>query len=232
MRLAKEAWPFFTPFAAAALVLALLRQPWWAAAALGAGLLVLLFFRDPARRFDGDVEVVLAAADGVVTGIETVEDPLVGPGPRHRVATFLSVFDVHVQRAPIAGTVVKSHGAKGRKVAAFRPDAATVNESHLTVLRGEQGEIVGVRQIAGLLARRVVPYLSLGDTVRRGDHLGLIKFGSRVDVLVPPSYRILVDVGARLRAGETPLAIPEVAGKSVTVPRTNDDGAGSRPSPP
>ena len=210
MRFAREAWPFVVPFAAAALVLLLLREPWWAAAAAVIGLLVLLFFRDPSRAFDGGSAVVVAAADGVVTAIDTVEDPLVAPGKHVRVATFLSVFDVHVQRAPIAGKVVASHAAKGRKVAAFRPDADVVNESHLTVLRGERGEVVGVRQIAGLLARRVVPYLGLGDAVRRSDHLGLIKFGSRVDVFVPPSYRILVAVGARMRAGETPLAMPDV----------------------
>jgi phosphatidylserine decarboxylase len=206
MRFAREAWPFVLPFAAVALLLLLLRHPWWAAVAITVGLLVLLFFRDPTRRSSGAPEMVLAAADGVVTGIETVEDPLVGPGTWLRVATFLSVFDVHVQRTPIAGAVVASHASRGRKVAAFKPEAATVNESHLTVLRDEAGRHVGVRQIAGLLARRVVPYLRVGDSVERGDHLGVIKFGSRVDVLVPPTYRILVAVGQRMRAGETPLA--------------------------
>jgi phosphatidylserine decarboxylase len=211
MRFAKEAWPFVLPFVAAALLLAWLGRFGWAALAGVVGALVLLFFRDPARRFDGPPELVLAAADGVVTSVETVEDPLVGPGARHRVATFLSAFDVHVQRSPIAGSVVASHAARGRKVAAFRPDADRVNESHLTVLRGPGGELVGVRQIAGLIARRVVPYLTVGDTVARGDHLGLIKFGSRVDVFVPESYRVLVAVGQRVRAGETPLATPKPA---------------------
>jgi phosphatidylserine decarboxylase len=221
MRFAREAWPFVAPFALAALVLLVLREPWWAAVAAFLGFLVLLFFRDPTRRFDGGSAIVLAAADGVVTTIDTVEDPLVGPGKHLRVATFLSVFDVHVQRSPIGGQVVRSHAARGRKVAAFRPDADVVNESHLTVLRGERGEVVGVRQIAGLLARRVVPYLGLGDSVRRGDLLGLIKFGSRVDVFVPPSYRVLVAVGARLRAGETPLASPQ----------GQDDAVGPHPRP-
>jgi phosphatidylserine decarboxylase len=206
MRFAKEAWPFVTPFVAIGIVLLLLGEPWWALGALLVGFLVLLFFRDPDRRFVGTPDVVLAAADGVVTLVDTVEDAQVGPGTRQRVATFLSVFDVHVQRAPIAGSVVASHRARGRKVAAFRADAAIVNESHLTVLRDARGDVVGVRQIAGLLARRVVAYLSPGEDVGRGEHLGLIKFGSRVDVIVPASYRVLVSVGSRTRAGETPLA--------------------------
>jgi phosphatidylserine decarboxylase len=211
MRFAREAWPFVAPFAVAALALLLLGRPWWALAAATAGVLVLLFFRDPSRTFAGGAEIVVSAADGVVIGVETVDDPLVAPGPRLRIATFLSVFDVHVQRAPVGGAVVASQRSPGRKVAAFRPNAHEVNESHLTVLRDARGETVGVRQIAGLVARRVVHYLEPGESVRRGDHLGLIKFGSRVDVLVPPSYRVLVAAGDRLRGGETPIAAPPEA---------------------
>jgi phosphatidylserine decarboxylase len=137
------------------------------------------------------------------------------------VITFLSVFDVHVQRAPLPGTVIASKARAGRKLAAFRADVDRVNENHLTVLRSEGGVVVGVRQIAGLLARRVVPYLRVGQSVQRGELMGVIKFGSRVDVLLPSDYQILVSVGDRVRCGETPLAAPlagpiagPIAGKS------------------
>jgi phosphatidylserine decarboxylase len=207
LRFAREGWPFVVPFPLLALLLLWAGRPGWAAltGALGAG--VLLFFRDPPRRFHGDAGVVLAPADGLVTGVDTVEDAEVGSGRFHRVVTFLSVFDVHVQRVPTSGEIVLSQLRRGRKVAAFRRDAAAVNEQHLTVLRRPGGDLVAVRQIAGLLARRVVCYLAAGRPVERGEHLGLIKFGSRVDLLVPASYRVLVNKGDRVRNGATPMAI-------------------------
>jgi phosphatidylserine decarboxylase len=211
MTFAKEAWPFVLPFAFLAALLFVFGHPGWGGFALFAGLLVLLFFRDPARRYEGEVGVVLAPADGLVTRVDTLEDPAIGPGRFHRVVTFLSVFDIHVQRAPVAGEVVASRYAAGRKVAAFREDAGDVNEKHLTVIRRPNGDLVGVRQIAGLLARRVVCYLKEGDQVHRGQSMGLIKFGSRVDLLVPESYGLLVKKGDRLKNGATPVAAPAPA---------------------
>jgi phosphatidylserine decarboxylase len=208
MTFAKEAWPFALPFAFLAAVLFVLGHPGWAVAALVVGLLVLLFFRDPARSYEGDAGVVLAPADGLITRIDVIEDPETGPGRFHRVVTFLSVFDIHVQRSPAAGEVVVSQYTAGRKVAAFREDAADVNEKHLTVIRRPNGDRVGVRQVAGLLARRVVCYLEQGDQVHRGQSMGLIKFGSRVDLLVPESYTVLVKKGDRLKNGATPVAAP------------------------
>jgi phosphatidylserine decarboxylase len=208
MTFAKEAWPFVLPFAFVAAFLFVLGYPGWGVAILVAGLLVLLFFRDPRRGFDGDAGVVLAAADGLITRVDVIEDPEIGPGRHHRVVTFLSVFDVHVQKAPAAGQVTASRYAAGRKVAAFRENAGEVNEKHLTVIRRPNGDLVGVRQIAGLLARRVVCYLKQGDQVHRGQPMGLIKFGSRVDLLVPESYSVLVKKGDRVKNGATPMAAP------------------------
>lgn len=210
MSFAKEAWPFVLPFAVLAAALFYFEKPvWgWAAAVLALGL--LLFFRDPRRHFEGDPGVVLAAADGLVTRVDELADPAVGPGRYRRVVTFLSVFDVHVQKTPTAGRVTVSELTRGRKVAAFRQDAGEVNEQQLTVFETRGGERVGVRQIAGLVARRVVCYLEPGRQVERGDPLGLIKFGSRVDVLVPEDYEILVAKGDRVKAGATPIARPAV----------------------
>ncbi len=208
MTFAKEGWPFVLPFVFLAAVLFFLGRPGWGVALLVLGVLVLLFFRDPARQYEGEVGMVLAPADGLVTRIDQIEDPELGPGLCHRVVTFLSVFDIHVQRVPAAGEVVASRYAVGRKVAAFREDAGDVNEKHLSVIRRPNGDLVGVRQIAGLLARRVVCYLKAGDQVHRGQSMGLIKFGSRVDLLVPASYRLLVQKGDRLKNGATPVAVP------------------------
>lgn len=205
---AKEAWPFVLPFAAAAVVLAVAGRPGWAVASLVVALAVLLFFRNPSRRYDGDPQAILAPADGFVTGIDSVKDETLGPGSFHRIVTFLSLFDVHVQRTPASGEVIRSRYSPGRKVAAFRAHADEVNEQHLTVIQHPGGDRVGVRQIAGLLARRVVCYLKEEDRVERGQLLGLIKFGSRVDLLVPESYQILVRRGEHVRNGETVVAVP------------------------
>ncbi|HEV8579263.1 MAG TPA: phosphatidylserine decarboxylase [Thermoanaerobaculia bacterium] len=208
MKFANEGWPFVLPFLFLAGLLFVLGRPGWGTAALVAGLLVLLFFRDPKRSYEGEVGFVLAPADGLITRVDTIEDAEIGPGRFHRVVTFLSVFDVHVQRVPTAGEVIASRYRRGRKVAAFREDAGEVNEKHLTVIRRPTGDLVAVRQIAGLLARRVVCYLKEGDHVHRGQSMGLIKFGSRVDLLVPESYEVLVKKGDRLKNGATPVARP------------------------
>ena len=205
MTIAIEAWPFVLPPALAALVLAVMRL-WLPAAVLGlVALLVLAFFRVPRRPTGGDPNVLLSAADGRVMQVDRITDPELGDGSVQRVATFLSVFNVHVQRAPTAGSVVVSRYRPGPKLAAFRAAAAD-NESHLTAIRRDDGEVVGIRQIAGLLARRVVCHVDAEDRVGRGELFGLIKFGSRVDLLIPDSFEILVRPGQRVREGLTPMA--------------------------
>ena len=208
MHIAKEGWPFILPPVAAAGALWTFGRYPWVGASLGLAAFVTWFFRDPARGFEGPVDLVVAPADGVVTAVDSVLDQEVGPGRMRRIVTFLSAFNVHVQRAPVSGEVIGSRYKPGRKVAAFRSDAGEVNEYQLTVLRREEGEIVGVRQLAGLVARRVVPYLAVGDCIDRGARLGIIKFGSRVDLMIPESYEVLVSVGDRLVAGETAVAMP------------------------
>lgn len=211
MRFAKEAWPFVVPFLLAAGGSLAFRRPGWALALAAVGLLVLLFFRDPARRYDGPAEVAIAPADGRVTEIKVVEDPEIGPGRHLRIVTFLSVFDVHVQRCPVDGKVVHSQLRRGLKLAAFNPDVGEKNEGHTNVFVTADGTRVGVRQLAGLIARRVVSWIGAGQEKRRGDPLGVIKFGSRVDLFVPESWEPLVQVGDRVRNGETPMARPRSA---------------------
>ena len=205
MTFAREAWPFVLPPALAALLLAALRL--WLPAALAAAVALALlgFFRVPRRSVGGDPATLLAAADGRVTGVDRIADPELGEGSFQRVITFLSVFNVHLQRAPTAGSVTLSRYRPGPKLAAFRAAAAD-NESHLTAIRRDDGELVGIRQIAGLLARRVVCYLEPERRVATGEPLGLIKFGSRVDLLIPDTFEVLVRPGDRVREGLTPIA--------------------------
>jgi phosphatidylserine decarboxylase len=206
MSFAKEAWAFVLPLVAIAVALFWFERRAAAIAVALLSLLVLLFFRDPRRQFTGPDSVVLAAADGLVTAVEDVVDPEIGPGPYRRVVTFLSVFDVHVQRCPVAGEVVFSALLRGQKLAAYRADVGDKNERYTNVFLRPNGDRIGVRQLAGLIARRVVSYLGKGDRRQRGELMGVIKFGSRVDLYVPASYEILVKKGDRVRVGETPMA--------------------------
>ena len=206
MTFVREARPFTLPPLVAALLLPLFGQYEWALVCLLLAGAVLLFFRNPRRAFDGAPDVILAAADGRILRVDEIDDPAMGDEPQQRIVTFLSVFNVHVQRCPGGGEVISSHYQEGAKVAAFRPDAGEVNQQQLTIIRTPEGERIGVRQIAGLVARRVVGYLDTGMQVERGDLLGVIKFGSRVDLLLPPGYKIEVAAGDRVRAGLTAMA--------------------------
>jgi phosphatidylserine decarboxylase len=206
MSFAKEAWAFVLPLIVLALALFWFERRTAGIVLAVVSLLVLLFFRDPRRRYDGPADVVLAPAQGLVTAVEPVVDSEIGPGSYTRVVTFLSVFDVHVQRCPVDGEVVFSGLLRGKKLAAFRADVGDKNERYTNVFQRPNGDRIGVRQLAGLLARRVVSYLDRGDKMKRGDLLGVIKFGSRVDLYVPASYEVLVKKGDRVRVGETPMA--------------------------
>lgn len=208
MRFAREAWPFVLPFLAAAAVFWPLG--WHVAAGTMAvlGVLVLLFFRDPTRNYEGPPDVVLSPAEGTVIAVEVITDSALGEEAWRRISIFLSVFNVHTQKTPVEGVVIGSIATPGKKLPAYRKEAGDVNENHLTLLRRPQGDLIAVRQIAGLVARRVVAHVQAGQRVIQGEPLGLIKFGSRVDVFVPLSYDPLVEKGQRVISGETPLAMP------------------------
>lgn len=208
MKFARESLPFVLPFVVAAVVALVLRHPVVAAILAVLGFSVLLFFRDPKRSPPADPRAILAPADGLVTRIDRISDPKVGPGEFERIVTFLSVFDVHVQKVPTDGRVIYAGLTPGKKEAAFKPDVDHVNEYFLSVVERANGDRVGIRQIAGLLARRVVCYLNAGDSVARSQALGVIKFGSRVDLLVPAGYAVKVQKGDRVKNGETILALP------------------------
>ncbi|MDE2922220.1 MAG: phosphatidylserine decarboxylase [Acidobacteriota bacterium] len=208
MRFAREAWPFVLPFLAAAAVFWPLGWHIPAGSMAVLGVLVLLFFRDPTRNYEGPPDVVLSPAEGTVIAVEVITDSALGEEAWRRISIFLSVFNVHTQKTPVEGVVIGSIATPGKKLAAYRKEAGDVNENHLTLLRRPQGDLIAVRQIAGLVARRVVAHIQAGQRVIQGEPLGLIKFGSRVDVFVPLSYDPLVEKGQRVVSGETPIAMP------------------------
>lgn len=206
MGFAKECWPFVLPFLGLAALLFVVGQPRWAIVAGTTAIVLLLFFRIPPRPEASRRAGVLSPANGKVLKLEQLDDPAIGPGTFHRVVIFLSVFNIHVQRAPVDGSVVESRYSPGRKLAAFDDRAGEVNEQQLTVLQRANGDLIGVRQIAGLLARRVVTYIGIDQDVDKGELIGVIKFGSRVDLLVPVSYHLEVAVGQKVIEGETIIA--------------------------
>ena len=185
---------------------------------LGFSACVFAFFRDPERVVPQDERMILSPADGVISSISQVEPPLelqvedgsgapgLPPGPVTRISIFMSVFDVHINRAPIAGIVRRIVYMPGKFMNADLDKASEENErQHFLVERGD-GALIGFTQIAGLVARRIVPFVKPGDTVAKGQRVGLIRFGSRVDVFLPSGTDPKVLLGQKVIAGETVLA--------------------------
>jgi phosphatidylserine decarboxylase len=202
--IAPEGWPFIGPPLVAAVFLAL--AGWGAVSAVSAvlGAAAAGFFRDPERTPPALPGAVLAPADGKVMAITRVQDPFVGPAVR--LSIFLSPLDVHVNRVPMAGIVRGVDYVPGRFLAAYRDEASELNERCTLTLENESARI-GVRQIAGVLARRIVCRARPGQKLEAGERYGLIRFGSRTDVLVPDGTAVRVQVGDRVVAGESIMGV-------------------------
>lgn len=174
-----------------------------------AALYIAYFFRDPDRVTPQREGLIIAPADGRIAAIETVQPPTemgLGSEQRVRISTFLSVLDVHITRAPVSGRIVRSIYVPGSFLNAADDKASDENERRVMIIQQTDGTEIGVVQIAGLVARRIVPFLHEGDSVGVGERLGLIRFGSRVDVYLPVGKHALVSVGQTATAGETVLA--------------------------
>lgn len=205
MGLVKDAYIYLVVIFALALALAL--AGFWRALFFAPAFALFLvacfiayFFRDPRRVVPDDSALVVSPADGRVTRIERL-DPNSADSPTV-VSVFLSPFDVHINRAPIAGEIVDVSYTKGRFMIATRDEASVVNEQNALTIRGEEMTVV-VKQIAGVLARRIVCWKRAGDRVEMGERIGLIKFGSRTDLVLPRRVEIMVKVGERVRGGES-----------------------------
>src|SRR3984893_15051929 len=165
-------------------------------------LFVFSFFRDPDRVIPSDPGTVVSPGDGRVV---VVQDEDYGGKPGKRVSIFLAVWNVHVNRSPAAGRITKMEYRPGKFLAAMRPNASAENEQNIFTLSTDAGELV-FKQIAGLIARRVVSWKKAGDIVARGERIGLVRFGSRVDLWVPQQANILVKVGQSVKGGSSILA--------------------------
>ncbi|MBM3857258.1 MAG: phosphatidylserine decarboxylase [Verrucomicrobia bacterium] len=179
--------------------------------ALPLGILIIFsayFFRDPERNISADPAIIVSPADGTVTLIDEVEgvegDPYLTMRLK-RISIFLSVFDVHVNRTPIAGELIHSEPRGGLYLDARKPESSILNESRLWIIQGERG-LVGVKQITGAIARRIVPWSQVGDHLEKGERFGMIRFGSRTELYLPMETEILVKVGDKVAGGSSEVA--------------------------
>lgn len=180
----------------------------WAAASplLAFTALFLFFFRDPERQIPTIADAVLSPADGKVLVAGRAVADAGPPGEWQQISIFLSPTDVHVNRTPASGRVTKVSFKPGRFLPAYKPTAASDNERS-EIWIDHKGQTIVARQIVGILARRVVCRLKVGDVVRAGDRFGVMKFGSRMDVFLPPTAELHVSVGETVRAGESVIAV-------------------------
>jgi len=211
MRIAPEGWPFIGIGLALAAALAVVAWAWpgWSvvlpAGAAVLAVFVAAFFRNPERPGPRGDALLIAPADGLVISVAQVSEPMYLHGAATRVSIFMNVFNVHVNRFPASGEVDIVHYNPGLFLVASTEKASLVNEQASVGIRGPRGPLL-VRQIAGLVARRIVTDVAPGDTAVQGERLGMIRFGSRVDVFFAPAAAVKVAVGDRVRAGQTIIA--------------------------
>jgi phosphatidylserine decarboxylase len=205
--IAKEGVPFLVP----PLLVAVLAfgMEWWTFASLGvlATLFVAFFFRNPRRNIPAQHNAILSPADGKIIHVgECTEDRLLKQRTL-KVSIFMSVFDVHINRAPVTGRVLERNYHPGRFLVASREKSSLLNEQNALILETEDRFKVLLVQIAGFVARRIVCYADTGDTVKQGEIFGLIRFGSRVDLYLPPEVKPLVSTGQHVKGGESIIGV-------------------------
>jgi len=181
----------------------------------GVILFSLWFFRDPERVPPSDAQLAVSPADGTVTLVDEIEEEQFFKKRMKRVSIFLSVFDVHVNRTPIAGEVLFTEGRGGLYLDARDPEASLLNESLFWVIGSHDlpNQTVGVKQITGAIARRIVPWAEVGETLVRGERFGMIRFGSRTDLYLPLDATVLVTIGMKVKGGDTAIARMTLAGE-------------------
>jgi phosphatidylserine decarboxylase len=198
----RDAYLYAVPLILAGLLLVWLAGPLWAAPAWLLAAFCLWFFRDPERPVPAVAGAIVSPADGKVTDVGSI---LADGGERVRISIFLNVFNVHVNRSPIAGVIGNVVYKRGKFLNAMDANSAEENEQNVVTVEGD-GQTVVFKQIAGLIARRIVFYKKIGDRVALGERVGLIKFGSRVDVVLPPDVQVAVRVGEHVKGASSILA--------------------------
>ncbi|MGA8050269.1 MAG: phosphatidylserine decarboxylase [Burkholderiales bacterium] len=203
--IAREGWPYLGAALGAALLVTLFAGGWWSVPLWLLALFVLQFFRDPQREAPDDPQAVLAPADGRIVAVHKARDPWLERDAL-KVSVFMNVFNVHSNRAPVDGTVKKRWYHAGAFVNAALDKASTDNERNALWIRTGDGQDVTCVQIAGLIARRILCYVDEGSELRRGERYGFIRFGSRVDVYLPPDAEVNAALGEKVYAAESVLA--------------------------
>jgi phosphatidylserine decarboxylase len=208
--IAREGWPFLAVSVAAAAFVSWFAG-WWSLPVWIVALFVLQFFRDPARHIPGDARTVVSPADGRIVVVENAEDPYL-KRPAIKVSVFMNVFNVHSNRAPVDGEVKQIWYHAGSFFNAALDKASLENERNALWLKTTTGHDVTCVQVAGLIARRILCYVQAGEALMRGQRYGFIRFGSRVDVYLPPGSIVKAALGDKVSASSTILAIlPEHA---------------------
>ena len=202
----RDAYYFAVPLILAGLLLSWLAGPWWAVPAWLLAAFCLWFFRDPERQVPSDASAIVSPADGKVTDISNIA---VNGAERVRISIFLNVFNVHVNRSPIAGVIRDVTYKRGKFINAMAANSADQNEQNVVTVEGEEHTVV-FKQIAGLIARRIIFNKKVGDRVGLGERVGLIKFGSRVDVILESGTRVAVKVGDSVKGASSILAYAPV----------------------
>jgi phosphatidylserine decarboxylase len=198
----KDGYKFAAPPLVLGIAALLFHWNWLGAVLIFLGAFVLYFFRDPDRTPPSDPDSIVSPADGRI--MEVVEESREGT-PGRRISIFLSIFDVHVNRATVAGRITAIEYRKGRFYAAMRARASVENEQNVIHIATDRGEVV-FKQIAGWVARRILCWKAVGDCVTRGERVGMIRFGSRVDIWIPDRVEILARPGQHVAAGSSVLA--------------------------
>lgn len=203
--IAKEGYPFIFFSAFATLSLALISCNWVVYIGLVLTAFILYFFRDPERITPDKDNIIVSPADGKVIQLdEPREHPVTGT-QSYKISIFMNVFNVHVNRLPCSGEIHTIQHTPGKFYSADSVKGMDYNENCATVIETSNGMVIGCVQVAGLIARRIVNWLELGEHVSKGERFGLIRFGSRVDVYLPAGTSVAVELGQKVRAGETPL---------------------------
>ena len=200
MRLAREGYPFAAAAVIVALAVYFFAGGYWSIPIWLIAVFVLQFFREPARNVPIDDNLVVSPADGKVVAVGEAIDPISGNSAT-RIAIFLNVFSVHSNRIPIAGTIIKKEYRAGKFLNAAVDKSAEENERNSIVIRDSDSHDITCIQIAGLIARRILCYVDTGDQVQKGQKYGFIRFGSRVELFLPPEFQVKVSIGDSVRGG-------------------------------
>lgn len=200
--IAKEGYPYIAFFIAVAIALGKIFNIYWSITPAVLGIYVTYFFRNPKRNIIYNPELVLAPADGKVMSIETIFEDQFFNEPAIKVSIFLSIFDVHINRIPIDGTITFQNYTCGKFKPAYKESAPLQNERH-TIGLERNGIKIMITQVAGILARRIVSWVTLGDKVQQGQRFGMIKFGSCTEIIMPIDVELSVKKGEHVKGGKT-----------------------------